>query len=61
MGDLESKTFIWNKRKSLSRKTTARLVKYDRELIEKRKKEKVLEVRVSKPNCIICNTCKMQL
>ena len=60
MGELGSKTSARNKGKGVSRKKkTAGLVQDDGELVEKGKKEKVLEVRVSTRGRIIRNTRKM--
>ncbi len=60
MGELRSKTSARNKEKGVSRKKkTAGLVQDDGELVEKREKEKVLEVRVSTRGRIIRNSRKM--
>ncbi len=60
LGDPGLKLLVQNKGKSVSRKkNTTRLVKGDVELIEERREEEVLEVRVSLRGCIIRNTRKM--
>lgn len=60
IGNSKSKTPIQTKEKSVSKKkNTAKLVQNNRKLVEKKEKEKVLEVWVSIRSCIICNTSKM--
>ena len=60
LGDPGLKLLVQNKGKSVSRKkNTTRLVKGDVELIEERREEEVLEVRVSSRGRIIRNTRKM--
>ena len=51
---------IQNKRKDIfKKKNTARSIQIGLEVIEKEKKEKVLEIWVSTRGCIIYNTRKM--
>ena len=60
MDDLESNISTRNKRKGVSKKKKiAGLVKYDRELVEKKKKEKILVVWASTYGRILRNTRKI--
>ncbi len=60
MDDLESNISTRNKRKGVSKKKKiAELVKYDRELVEKKKKEKILVVWASTYGRILRNTRKI--